>query len=88
MRVVICGGGVIGASLAYFLSLRRVEAVVVERRGLRRLGQARRLPRARLVRRLGAGAARAVEHGGRWRYRRLETLSVVASAKRRGVFTA
>ena len=34
MRVVICGGGVIGASLAYFLSLPRVEAVVVERTGV------------------------------------------------------
>ena len=29
-RVIICGGGVIGASIAYFLSLRNVEAVVVE----------------------------------------------------------
>ncbi len=31
MRVWICGGGVIGASIAYWLSLRQVEAVVVER---------------------------------------------------------
>jgi glycine/D-amino acid oxidase-like deaminating enzyme len=31
MRVLICGGGVIGASVAYFLSLRQVEAVVIER---------------------------------------------------------
>ncbi len=31
MRVLICGGGVIGASVAYFLSLREVEAVVIER---------------------------------------------------------
>ncbi len=30
-RVVICGGGVIGASIAYFLSLRNVETLVVER---------------------------------------------------------
>jgi len=30
MRVLICGGGVIGASVAYFLSLRQVEAVVIE----------------------------------------------------------
>jgi len=31
MRVVICGGGVIGASIAYFLSRRGVKPVVVER---------------------------------------------------------
>jgi glycine/D-amino acid oxidase-like deaminating enzyme len=34
MRVVICGGGVIGTSLAYFLSLRRAEVVLVERTGV------------------------------------------------------
>jgi glycine/D-amino acid oxidase-like deaminating enzyme len=34
MRVLICGGGVIGACIAYFLSLRRVEAVVIERTGV------------------------------------------------------
>ncbi len=31
MRVVICGGGVIGATLAYFLARRGAEALVVER---------------------------------------------------------
>src|SRR5215475_1178633 len=31
MRVVICGGGVIGACTAYFLSRRDVEVIVVER---------------------------------------------------------
>src|SRR5215475_9006513 len=31
MRVVICGGGVIGACVAYFLSRRGIEVVVVER---------------------------------------------------------
>jgi len=31
MRVVICGGGVIGACTAYFLSCRGVEVIVVER---------------------------------------------------------
>ena len=31
MRVLICGGGVIGASIAYFLSLRGVKATVIER---------------------------------------------------------
>jgi glycine/D-amino acid oxidase-like deaminating enzyme len=34
MRVVICGGGVIGASIAYFLSRRGVRPVVVERTGI------------------------------------------------------
>jgi glycine/D-amino acid oxidase-like deaminating enzyme len=31
MRVVICGGGVIGACMAYFLSQRRADVTVVER---------------------------------------------------------
>ncbi len=34
MRVLICGGGAIGASIAYFLSLRGAEPVVVERTGV------------------------------------------------------
>jgi len=34
MRVLICGGGVIGASIAYFLSRRGVEVTVIERTGL------------------------------------------------------
>ena len=34
MRVLICGGGVIGASIAYFLSCRGVKATVIERTGL------------------------------------------------------
>jgi glycine/D-amino acid oxidase-like deaminating enzyme len=34
MRVVICGGGVIGACTAWFLSLRGIEVVVVERTGV------------------------------------------------------
>jgi glycine/D-amino acid oxidase-like deaminating enzyme len=34
MRVLICGGGVIGASIAYFLSRRGVKAIVIERSGL------------------------------------------------------
>ena len=34
MRVLICGGGVIGAATAYFLSRRGVAAVVIERTGL------------------------------------------------------
>jgi len=34
MRVVICGGGVIGASIAYFLSRRGVHSTVIERCGV------------------------------------------------------
>ena len=34
MRTLICGGGVIGACLGYFLSLREVKAVVFERTGV------------------------------------------------------
>ena len=33
-RVVICGAGVIGAAVAYYLSLRGVAATVIERRGV------------------------------------------------------
>ena len=34
MHVVICGGGVIGASIAYFLGRRGIAATVVERTGI------------------------------------------------------
>ena len=34
MHVVVCGGGVIGASLAYFLSLRGAAVTLVERTGV------------------------------------------------------
>src|SRR5438105_205527 len=34
MRVIICGAGVIGASIAYFLSRRGIKAIVVERTGV------------------------------------------------------
>ena len=34
MRVVVCGAGVIGAAVAYYLSLRGVAATVVERAGV------------------------------------------------------
>lgn len=34
MRVLICGGGVIGASIAYFLSRRGAKPIVIERTGL------------------------------------------------------
>ena len=31
MQVAICGGGVIGACAAYFLSLRGIEVIIIER---------------------------------------------------------
>jgi glycine/D-amino acid oxidase-like deaminating enzyme len=34
MRVLICGGGVIGASVAWFLAKRGAQPVVIERSGL------------------------------------------------------
>jgi glycine/D-amino acid oxidase-like deaminating enzyme len=34
MRVLVCGGGVIGASIAYFLSRRGVATTVIESTGL------------------------------------------------------
>src|SRR5438034_2877952 len=34
MHVLICGGGVIGASIAYFLSCRGLKATVIESTGL------------------------------------------------------
>ena len=50
MRVLICGGGVIGACIAYFLSLRGAEAMVVERTGVwHARGQVRDEPEAVLV---------------------------------------
>ena len=48
MRVVICGGGVIGACTAYFLSRRGIDVTVVEanRGGRSGVRQGRRLPGA------------------------------------------
>ncbi|MDP8923225.1 MAG: FAD-binding oxidoreductase, partial [Chloroflexota bacterium] len=34
MRVIVCGGGVIGTSTAYFLSRRGAEVTLVERTGV------------------------------------------------------
>jgi glycine/D-amino acid oxidase-like deaminating enzyme len=94
MKVVICGGGVIGASIAYFLSLRQVETVVVERAGLAFAASGKAggflaldwcdgSPLAPLARRSFALHGELDrELGGDWGYRRLDTLSVVASARR------
>ena len=85
MRVLICGGGVIGASIAYFLSCRRVEATVIERTGLACAASGKSggflaldwcdgTPLAPLARRSFALHARlAEEMSGDWGYRRLTT---------------
>lgn len=94
MRVVICGGGAIGASIAYFLSLREVEVVLIERveiacaasgksGGFLALDWCDGTPVEPLARRsfaLHAALADSLE--GDWGYRRLDTLGVVASARR------
>jgi glycine/D-amino acid oxidase-like deaminating enzyme len=94
MRVLICGGGVIGASIAYFLSLKQVEAVVIERTGVACAASGKSggflaldwcdgSPLASFARRSFAlHADLATAFDGRWDYRRLDTLSVIASARR------
>ncbi len=85
MRVLICGGGVIGASVAYFLSLRQVEAVVIERVALAAAASGKSggflardwcdgSPLEPLARRsFELHATLAEDLGGAWGYRRLDT---------------
>ncbi|MDP6707713.1 MAG: FAD-dependent oxidoreductase [Alphaproteobacteria bacterium] len=94
MRVLICGGGVIGAAIAYHLSLREVEAVVIESTGLASAASGKSggfLARdwcdgsalAPLARRSFDLHGELAQAGvGEWGYRRLDTLGVVASARR------
>jgi glycine/D-amino acid oxidase-like deaminating enzyme len=95
MRVVICGGGVIGACIAYYLALRQVEAIVVERTGVACAASGKSggflaldwcdgSALGRLARRsfnLHAELAAKLD-GSRWGYRRLDTWSVLAGAQR------
>jgi glycine/D-amino acid oxidase-like deaminating enzyme len=92
MRVLICGGGVIGASIAHFLSRRGAQAVVIERTGIACAASGRSggflaldwcdgSPLAPLARRSFALHARlADELGNGWGYRRLDTYSGYAGA--------
>jgi glycine/D-amino acid oxidase-like deaminating enzyme len=85
MRVLICGGGVIGASIAYFLGCRGIAATVIERTGLACAASGKAggflaldwcdgTPLEALARRSFALHKRlAVEIGGDWGYRRLTT---------------
>jgi glycine/D-amino acid oxidase-like deaminating enzyme len=96
MRVLICGGGVIGASIAYFLSRRGVASTVVERTGLSCAASGKAggflaldwcdgTALASLARRSFALHAQLAEEiGGDWGYRRLTTYGGVAGARRRG----
>ena len=94
MRVLICGGGVIGASIAYFLSRRGIECVVIERTGIANAASGKSggflaldwcdgSPAEALARRsfaLHAELAQQIDDD--WGYRRLDTLGVVSSARR------
>src|SRR5262244_1806699 len=92
MRVLICGGGVIGASTAYFLTRRGVMATVFERSrlacaasgkagGFLALDWCDGTPLEALARRSFALHARlAREVDGNWGYRRLTTYSGFAGA--------
>ena len=85
MRVLICGGGVIGAAIAYFLSCRGVETIVIERTALACAASGKSggflafdwcdgTPLAALARRSFALHARlAQEIDDDWDYRRLTT---------------
>ena len=93
MRVLICGGGVIGASIAYFLSCRGVEVTVVERTGIACAASGKSggflaldwcdgTPLEALARRSFALHANLAESIGEdWGYRRLTTYGGFASAR-------
>jgi glycine/D-amino acid oxidase-like deaminating enzyme len=85
MRVLICGGGVIGASIAYFLSCRGVQPIVIERTALACAASGKAggflaldwcdgTPLEALARRSFTLHAELAEQvGGEWGYRRLTT---------------
>ncbi len=84
-RIVICGGGVIGAAIAYFLSRRGARAIVIERHeiagaasgksgGFLALDWCRGSPLDHLARRsFGLHAELAEALGNPWGFRRLST---------------
>ena len=93
MRVLICGGGVIGASIAYYLSRRGAEAVVIERTGLACAASGKSggflaldwcdgTPLESLARRSFAlHAGLPDEIGGAWGYRRLTAYGGLAGPR-------
>jgi glycine/D-amino acid oxidase-like deaminating enzyme len=92
MRVLICGGGVSGASIAYFLSCRGVQTTVIERTGIACAASGKSggflaldwcdgTPLEALARRSFAlHASLADEIGGDWGYRRLTTYGGAVSS--------
>ena len=96
MRVLICGGGVIGASIAYFLSCRGVETIVIDRAGLACAASGKSggflaldwcdgTPLEPLARRSFALHARlAQEIGTEWNYRPLATYAGSMGLGQRG----
>src|SRR4030095_3764304 len=94
-RIVICGGGAIGVSIAYFLSRRGAEPIVIERHqvagsasgksgGFLALDWCRGSPLDRLARRSFILHAELAETlGNPWGYRRLTTYAGHAVANNR-----
>lgn len=92
MRVLICGGGVIGAACAYFLSLRGVAVTVIERTGVACAASGKSGgflaldwcdggPLAALARRSFALHARLAQDIDKdWSYRRLTTFAGYGAA--------
>ena len=90
MHVLVCGGGVIGASVAYFLSCRGVKATVIESTGLACAASGKSggflardwcdgSPLALLARRSFALHAELAEKiADDWGYRRLDTYGGLA----------
>ena len=93
MRVVICGGGVIGASIAYFLSRRGLKPIVVERTVIACAASGKAggflarhwcdgTPLQPLARHsFDLHAELAHQSGADWGYRRLVTYGGVAAAR-------
>src|SRR5581483_8532027 len=94
MRVVICGGGVIGACTAYFLRRRGVEVIVVERTGVANAASGKAggflaldwcagTPLDALARRsFQLHAALREEIGGEWAYQRMSAYSGFVAPER------
>jgi glycine/D-amino acid oxidase-like deaminating enzyme len=93
MHVLICGGGVIGTSIAYFLARRGVRSTVIERTGIACAASGKSggflardwcdgTPLEVLARRSFAlHAELADEIGGDWSYRRMTTYAGFAAAR-------
>jgi glycine/D-amino acid oxidase-like deaminating enzyme len=95
MRVLICGGGAIGTSIAYFLGCRGVKATVIESTGIACAASGKSggflardwcdgSPLAPLARRSFDLHAELAERIGDWGYRRLDTYGGFAGYPSRG----